>query len=144
MVVFLYHFLLILGVETTSPWQLYTLRLGASTRAIERPATQLDRATIDQQLPAMADDLEPAEFNCAETSGNRACCCIVGPRFRTFHNEGNRGKGREGNLVYDPLHTHGPLEAGRERQDGVFTKRPPNDHDSGWAWIAHCALRGAP
>ena len=30
---------------------------------IERPATQLDRSTIHQQFPAMADDFEPAEFD---------------------------------------------------------------------------------
>jgi hypothetical protein len=40
------------------------VRLEESHQRIERSATQLHGSTIDLQLPAMADDLEPAEFNC--------------------------------------------------------------------------------
>jgi hypothetical protein len=40
------------------------VRLEESHQRVERPATQLHRSTVDQQLPAMADDLEPAELYC--------------------------------------------------------------------------------
>ena len=38
---------------------------------IERPPTQLDGPAIDQQLAAMTDDLEPAEFNGRRRFGHR-------------------------------------------------------------------------
>src|SRR5262249_42259428 len=117
LVVFLYHVALILGLEATSPWQLYTLRLRASTRRSNaRPPSSTSRPSTSNSLRRRATLNRPNSI-AQKLQVTRACCRIVGPRFRTFHSEGTRGKDGEGNLVYDPLHTHGPTGAGRERQD---------------------------